>query len=356
MVGETVVDQLSMKLLLAIAEIIVLILLVAVSIKASIKTVPQKKRLIIYRLGRFHRCAGPGLVVMIPFLEQVVHTLEVHERPLEVTIPGVFAFGIPNDLTFYLACRFDSARAAAGDQEKLANLMEISESERYRQIEVGMRVALVHQIAELQKRMPLPDKARMTDGVVALAPGSERYNALLEGLKRELEKSLPTIGVILSTTHPIVITGRRISDDIIEAIKQRRRRILESESLTESVDNLRQQFPDMTNTSLAQILGSIAGIDKEIVEQILYEKSPKREKTSASPVGYKTSQDVEYEIIQTQILSLQQELLARVRHLGQLQLQEAKQGVDTPPHIKTEIREYKNKINELETRLAKLNA
>jgi hypothetical protein len=102
-------------------------------------------------------------------------------------------------------------------------------------------------------------------------------------------------------------------------------------------------------------LSTIMGIDKERVEQILYEKSPKREKTSASPVAFQTSQDVEHEIIQTYILLLQQELLARVRHLGQLQLQEARQGAHTPPHIKTEIEEYKNKINELETRLVKLN-
>jgi hypothetical protein len=355
-VGETVIDQLSMKLLLAIAEIIALILLVAVSIKASIKIVPRKKRLIIYRLGRFHRCAGPGLVMMIPFLEQVVRTLELHERPVEVTIPGVFAFGIPSELTFNLVCSFDLVRAAAGDQEKLANLVQISEAGRSRQIEVEMRRALVHQIAELQKRMPLPNKARMIDGVVALAPGSERYDALLEGLKRELEESLPTIGVILSDTHPIVMIGRNIPDEIVEAIRRNRRRTLENEWLMDTADKLRQQFPDMTNTFLAQILGSIAGIDRESVEQILYEKSPRREKTSASPVTYQPSQDFQHERIQAEILSLQRELLARVRHLGELQLQEAKQGVDTPPHIKIEIQEYEDKINELETRLAKLNA
>ena len=56
--------------------------------------------------------------------------------------------------------------------------------------------------------------------MIALAPGTERYNDLIAGLKEELEQTLPTVGVILNTSQSINLTGRGIPDVIIEAIKR----------------------------------------------------------------------------------------------------------------------------------------
>lgn len=60
------------------------------------------------------------------------------------------------------------------------------------------------------------------------------------------------------------------------------------------------------------------------------------------------------EVAQERIASLQRQLLASVRHLGQLQLRQAKQGLETPPHVMTEIEEYNFKITDIEAELAEL--
>jgi hypothetical protein len=172
--------------MLLIVGVVLLVILIAIVLRAILRVVPHEERRVIYRLGRFHRVVGPGLVLVIPRLEQVVRTIEVRDHPMEITVPGLFAFGVPTELTLNLWCSFDLVQAAGGDRDKLARLVQIRDGERHRQVEVKMREALVNQISDLQKRMPLPAAATTMDGVIALAPGGPRYRELLEGVKREL--------------------------------------------------------------------------------------------------------------------------------------------------------------------------
>jgi hypothetical protein len=257
-----------------VAIILVVIFVIALyrAIKMSVRVVPQEKRLVIYQLGTFSRVAGPGPVRVIPGLDQVVKTIEVRDHLYEVTVPGVFAYGVPNELTLSLWCSFDLVQAAAGDRDKLMRFVQVSEAERRDQVRVKMHEALVRQIAGLQERMPLPDKATLLERVVALAPGSPRYNEFLKCLKYDLDKVLPSIGVVVSAEHPIVLTGRNISDEIIGAIKRRHGRELDSEWLMNYAQELRRRFPGMSNTMLAQILLSIEGIDVGRIQKLLLEQ------------------------------------------------------------------------------------
>ncbi|NJN96566.1 MAG: hypothetical protein HC875_21890 [Anaerolineales bacterium] len=181
------------NLWIIVIVILVIILLVIIYrlFISSLRIVPEERRLVVYRLGRFNRVAGPGMVFVLPVLDQVVRMLEVRDHPLEVTVPGIFAYGVPNDLTLDVWCSFDLIRAAGGNKAKLAQLVQINEGERRKQVEVKMREALVHQVADLEKHKPLPQGSTPLDGVIALAPGSERYNLLLTGVKAELEKACP---------------------------------------------------------------------------------------------------------------------------------------------------------------------
>jgi hypothetical protein len=274
---------------LLIVGSVLLVVLVAVVLRAMVRVVSHEERLVIYRLGRFHRVVGPGLVLVIPRLDHVIRTIEVRDHPMEITVPGVFAFGVPNELTLNLWCSFDLVQAAGGDWDKLARLVQIRDGERHRQVEVKMREALVNQISDLQKRLPLPATATTMDGVIALAPGGPRYRELLEGVKRELEQTLPSVGVILNPAHSIVLTGRNISDEIVEAIKRRRGREIDSEWLTNYVDSLRQRFPGVSNAVLAQMLASIEGVDAGKVQRLLLEQEPGLE----AEVEYEMSEDGE---------------------------------------------------------------
>lgn len=266
-----------------IIVIVVLIVLLFNLLRASTHVVPEEKRLVVYRLGRFNRLAGPGMVQVIPGLEQVIRTLEVRDHPMDVTILSIFAFGVPNDLTLNLWCSFDVAEAAGNDKKKLAKLVHLSDAERRKQVEVKMREALVKHLAVIQKEMPLPRDATSLDGVIALAPGMERYYKLIEGVQRELEISLPSVGVILNTSQPITLTGRGIPPAIIEAIQRRQGRDIDSDWLTHYAEELRQEFPDISKAVLAQILAAIEGVDAGKVQRLLLEQESK------------TSSDVEIE-------------------------------------------------------------
>lgn len=261
--------------IVAIIGLIVLGLVLYNVLRATTHIVPEGQRLVVYRLGRFSRVVGPGMVQVIPALEQVTRTLEVRDHPLEVTVKGIFAYGVPNDLTLDLWCSYDLVRAAAGNKAQLALFVQMSEPERRRQVEVKMREALVNQVALLEKQMPLPPNSTPLDGVIALAAGTERYNKLLAGVKGELEKSLPSIGVVLNTTQPITLTGRGIPDVIIEAIKRMQGRQIDSKWLTRYANDLRQQFPDISNAVLDQMLASIDGVDVGNVQRLRLEQDDK---------------------------------------------------------------------------------
>ncbi len=269
-----------MEILWTIVGIIGVIVLAVVGyniLRASIYIVPEGQRLVIYRLGRFSRVAGPGLVMYIPGLEEVVRTLEVRDHPLEVSAPGILAFGVLNDLTLNLWCSFDLVRAAAGNKAVLAQFVQLSETERRRQVEVKMREALINQIADLEKQMPVPAKSTPLDAVIALAPGTERYNELVARVKDELEKTLPSVGVILNTSQPITLTGRGIPDVIIDAIKRMQGRQIDSQWLTRYANQLQQQFPDISNAILDQMLASVEGVEIGNVQRLRLEQDDKTE-------------------------------------------------------------------------------
>jgi hypothetical protein len=260
-----------MDIVLITLGVVVLAALVALAIRALVRVVPHGERLVIYRLGRFHRVVGPGLVLVLPKLENIVRTFRVRDQPIEVTVGGLFLYGLPAEMTLNLWCSFDLAQAAGGDYAKLANFVQFSDGERRRQVEVKVREALVRQIADLQKHRPLPDTAPILEKVKALAPGSPRYNELLEAAKRDLGQILPTVGAVLNTAQPVTLVRRTIPDEMIEAFSRSRSRTIDSDWLLNYVDQLRERFPDLSNTMLVQILASIEGVDVGRVQRLLLE-------------------------------------------------------------------------------------
>jgi len=258
--------------LLQIIGIILLVMIIGLAIKIVTRVVPQEERLVIYRLGRFHRVGGPGPVVVIPSLDEVKRIYRVRDQPLEVTVGGLFPYGVPTEMTLNLWCSFDLVQAAGGDHDKLASLVQLSDSERRHQVKIKVQEALIHRIADLEERRPLPPSATLRERVIALAPGSPRYEELLEEVKGELQQTLPSVGVVLNTTQSITLTKRDISGEIIQALQRSHSRELDSEWLTNYADTLRRQFPGMSNAVLAQILSSIEGVDTGRLQRLLLEQ------------------------------------------------------------------------------------
>src|SRR6266480_24712 len=72
----------------AIAVVIILLLLVVIFIAASIRILREYERGVIFRLGRLIALKGPGLIILIPFIDQMVRvdlrTVTLNVPPQEV--------------------------------------------------------------------------------------------------------------------------------------------------------------------------------------------------------------------------------------------------------------------------------
>ncbi len=74
-------DLTNISLVFCVIGLIVLLALVVLA--NAIKIVPEYKRLVVFRLGRFLQSKGPGLVLLIPFIDRAV-TVDLREQVREI--------------------------------------------------------------------------------------------------------------------------------------------------------------------------------------------------------------------------------------------------------------------------------
>ncbi|HQL39138.1 MAG TPA: SPFH domain-containing protein, partial [Anaerolineaceae bacterium] len=60
-----------------------LVLLAVIFLATALKIVPEYKRLVVFRLGRCMGARGPGLVILIPFIDQAV-SVDLREQVREI--------------------------------------------------------------------------------------------------------------------------------------------------------------------------------------------------------------------------------------------------------------------------------
>jgi regulator of protease activity HflC (stomatin/prohibitin superfamily) len=59
------------------------VLVIMVSLSSAIRVVPENKRLMVYRLGRYIGVKGPGLVILIPVIDSA-KMMDVDEIPPDI--------------------------------------------------------------------------------------------------------------------------------------------------------------------------------------------------------------------------------------------------------------------------------
>ena len=77
MTEDVIIDMLSSNLI----YLLLAVLLIVVIFK-SIKIVPQSEQHVVERFGRLHAVLGPGINMIVPFLDKIAHKISILERQL----------------------------------------------------------------------------------------------------------------------------------------------------------------------------------------------------------------------------------------------------------------------------------
>ena len=60
--------------------LVLLVVIFAVILVRSIRIIPQASAGLVERLGRYHRTLGPGLTIIIPFVDRLRPLIDMRER------------------------------------------------------------------------------------------------------------------------------------------------------------------------------------------------------------------------------------------------------------------------------------
>lgn len=238
-----------MDFLFPIFVILLLVVALYLLTQSKIRIVPEEERLVIYRLGRFHRIAGPGPVVLQRSLDEVKRTFSVRDEPHNVRVNGLFMNGVPFGYTLNLWYRADLKAAAGEDRARLVNLVQFSNEERDRQVATKVREALVASVAKIEKSYK-PAGNNFVHKLLPIIPGLPEFGALFTEVRHQLRGTLPLVGAILNEAQPITVTNIHLGNDIVSSFSRGRIATLLSET-----------FPNLPPELLLQAVSSIEGID-----------------------------------------------------------------------------------------------
>ena len=110
---------------------LILLLLVAFAVlRSTLRIVPQQQSWIVERLGRFHRALGPGLNVLLPFMDRIAYRFDLREVPTEV--PPQVCISLDNttltvDGFLYLQIT-DAVKAAYGSSSPMVAAMQLAQT------------------------------------------------------------------------------------------------------------------------------------------------------------------------------------------------------------------------------------
>src|SRR3712207_3042239 len=102
--------------------VIVLVLLVIITIAMGVRTIPQGYAYTVERFGRYARTLGPGVGLIVPYIERIGHKVNVMEQVLDV--PSQEAFTRDNAGVTIDAAAFYQVMEPARSSYEVADLQQ----------------------------------------------------------------------------------------------------------------------------------------------------------------------------------------------------------------------------------------
>lgn len=245
-------------LFLIIVSAVILFWLLLTSAGAHVVKVPQEKRLVIYRLGRFNRLAGPGL--------QALTRLDTVEREINVrselakykTDAWYFMNGVPFNYTISFWSSNNLEQASGGNRKRLERFVQYSDADRRKHLISKLHEAIYYSLPTVQQKYAAPADAEVGEKLLPILPGMAGCNELIDLVRQELRANLPGIGVVLDDEHPVIVTAVHVTPEVLASFGRNR-----------SLKMLREQLPDASADQLLQAFSAIEGLDIHTVRLLI---------------------------------------------------------------------------------------
>jgi hypothetical protein len=236
---------------LAIATVTLLLL------RPRMQTIEDGKRLVIYRLGRFERLAGPGPVTIHRGVETIERIEDVRNQPLDIDVDGLYPQDLPVSVSVNLWAQFAPEQVAAGNRDRLRDLLLLPPHQRREQIRVHLRDALMRATRAVNAAHGVSDNASPLDKVLPAVPGTSLNDELMQTVASDLAPRLRQLGLILDLSQSLKITQFQASEADSKSFSRDRLAAM-----------LRQRFPNLSDSALAQLVAAFEGRSALYVQDI----------------------------------------------------------------------------------------
>lgn len=241
--------------------------------------VHEDERLVVYRMGRFQRVAGPGLVWVLHSLEKIERRIDAREQPHSIEVNNLYFFDIPFGYTINLWYRLDPGAAARDNRSLLHEIARMPDSEIKEQIQLAIRNLLEKYLVDMPGRYNFSTTPSLLQKLVPVLPGQDGYNWLLEQLKSDLADVLRRFGVVLSADRPIQLESLSLAPDVVRLFNWSR-----------TVQTLREQQPELTADALMHLVSAFEKTPIHSVRKFTMEDLPLD--AYHQPNGYGEERDV----------------------------------------------------------------
>lgn len=212
---------------------------------------------VIYRLGRFHRIAGPGLIWLWPHVDECHAILDVRQTRLIVLIRTFAGSGVPVTLRLSFHASLDLRRTAGQDFARLAELASWNEQDRKDKLDDAVQHLVIQMVREYERRHPVPADADFYTQLSHILTMTRQNEALMLNIRRHLGRVLARFGYVLNQAEPCWMVLDSLPPTLIEAFDRARADRVHIQRLTgkwEQILRLIRDYPPHLQTHLMAVV------------------------------------------------------------------------------------------------------